>query len=53
VYKIEGKKAKKTAVEFGEIQGNQVEVVKGLAAGDRIIVSSYSEFIDESVVELK
>ncbi len=53
VYKIEGKKARKVAVEFGEIQGNQVEVVKGLEAGDRIIVSSYSEFIDESVVELK
>ncbi len=53
VYKIEGKTAEKTAVEFGEIQGNQVEVARGLKAGDRIIVSSYSEYIDENVVELK
>ena len=53
VYKVSGKKAEKTAVEFGEIQGNQVEVVKGLEAGDRIIASSYSEYIDESVVDLK
>jgi len=53
VYKISGKKAEKTAVEFGEIQGNQVEVVKGLEAGDKIVISSYSEYIDESVVELK
>jgi HlyD family secretion protein len=53
VYKVDGKTAKKVAVEFGEIQGNKVEVVKGLAAGDKIIVSGYSDFIDETVVELK
>jgi len=53
VYKIDGSVAKKVAVEFGEIQGNQVEVAKGLAAGDKIIISGYTDFIDESVVELK
>jgi HlyD family secretion protein len=53
VYKVDGKAAKKVAVEFGEIQGSKVEVVKGLAAGDKIIVSGYSDFIDETVVELK
>jgi RND family efflux transporter MFP subunit len=53
VYKVEGKVARKVAVEFGEIQGNKVEVVKGLEAGDRIIVSGYGDFIDESVVELR
>jgi HlyD family secretion protein len=53
VYKVDGKTAKKVAVEFGEIQGNKVEVSKGLAAGDKIIVSGYSDYIDESVVELK
>lgn len=53
VYKVDGKTAKKVAVEFGEIQGSKVEVAKGLAAGDKIIVSGYSDFIDETVVELK
>jgi HlyD family secretion protein len=53
VYKVEGSVAKKTAVEFGDIQGNKVEVTKGLAAGDRIVSSGYSDFIDSDAVELK
>jgi HlyD family secretion protein len=53
VYRIEGSTAVKTAVEFGEMQGNKVEIKKGLAEGDRIISSGYQEFIDYDAVELK
>ncbi len=53
VYKVEGAVAKKTVVEFGDIQGNKVEVTKGLAAGDKIITTGYTDFIDSDAVELK
>jgi len=53
VYRIEGSRAYKTQVVFGEIQGSQVEVLSGLKEGDRIIVSSYQNFIDQDVVEMK
>ena len=53
VYKIEDGKAYKTKVTFGSIEGTEVEVVKGLDAGDEIISSSYQSFIDEDVVILK
>ena len=53
VYKVEGEVAKKTAVEFGDIQGNRVEVAKGLSAGDRIVSSGYTDFIDCDAVALR
>jgi HlyD family secretion protein len=53
VYKIAGNIATKSLVEFGDIQGNKVEVTKGLAAGDKIISSGYADFIDNDRVELK
>jgi HlyD family secretion protein len=52
-YLVSGKTAKKVAVEFGDIQGSKVEVTKGLSAGDKIITSGYSDFIDSDAVELK
>jgi len=52
VYRVEGTKAKKTKVEFGDIQGAQVEVTGGLSAGDTIISSGYTDFIDSDEVEL-
>jgi len=52
VYKLEGNKAYKTAVTFGDIEGTKVEVVKGLEAGDQIITSGYQNFIDQDVVEI-
>ena len=52
VYKVEGAKAVKTKVEFGDIQGAKVEVKQGLSAGDRILISGYADFIDNDEVEL-
>ena len=53
VYKIDGTNAYKTEIVFGEIQGNQVEVLSGLSAGDKVIISSYQNFIDQDMVEVK
>lgn len=52
VYKVSGTKAVKTSVEFGDIEGTKVEVISGLAVGDKIITSGYTDFIDNDVVEL-
>ncbi len=53
VYKVEDDKARKTKVTFGSVEGTEVEIVNGLSEGDEIITSSYQNFIDEDVVELK
>ncbi|MBB6478859.1 efflux RND transporter periplasmic adaptor subunit [Spirochaeta isovalerica] len=52
VYRIDGSRAYKTTVVFGEIQGSQVEVLSGLEAGDQIIISSYQDYIDQDVIEV-
>jgi HlyD family secretion protein len=53
VYKIDGSNAYKTEIVFGEIQGSLVEVLSGLEAGDQIIISSYQNFIDQDMIEVK
>ena len=53
IYRIEGDKAYKTEVNFGSIEGTEVEILSGLSEGDRIITSSYQNFIDEEVIEIK
>ncbi len=53
VYRIEEGKAYKTEVTLGMVEGNSVEVLSGLKSGDEIITSSYQNFIDEDVVEIK
>jgi HlyD family secretion protein len=53
IYKIDGSWAYKTEVVFGEIQGSQVEVLSGLEIGDQVIISSYQNFIDQDVIEVK
>jgi len=53
IYKIDGKNAFKTEIVFGEIQGSQVEVLSGLEAGDQVIISSYQNYIDQDMIEVK
>lgn len=53
VYVIEGDKAVKTKITLGEIQGNDVEILDGLNAGDEVITGSYQNYIDQSVISLK
>lgn len=53
IYKIEGSNAYKTEVVLGEIQGSQVEVLSGLKTGDQVIISSYQNYIDQDIIEIK
>ena len=53
LYVVDGDKAYKTEVTFGEIQGNKVEVISGVEAGDTVITSSYQGFIAEDVIRLQ
>ncbi|RKX92105.1 MAG: hypothetical protein DRP59_06245 [Spirochaetes bacterium] len=53
VYRVEEGKAYKTEVTLGTVEGNSVEVLSGLKSGDEIITSSYQNFIDEDVIEIK
>ena len=52
VYVIEGSRAVKTTVTFGEIEGNTVQVLTGLKAGDKIITSGYQNFISYDEIKL-
>ena len=53
VYVINGKTAVKTAVTFGDIQGNTVQILTGLEEGDVVITSGYQNYISEPVISLK
>ena len=52
LYRLEGDRAVRSAVTFGRIEGNRVEVVTGVAAGDRIIVSGYQNFIEHETINV-
>ena len=53
VYVVDGTMAHKTAVTFGTLQADTVEVKSGLKAGDTVITSGYQDFIDQDTVQLK
>lgn len=44
VYVIEGSTAKKRDVQFGLLQGNAVQILRGLELGEKVIISSYDAF---------
>lgn len=50
LYRIEGDRAVKIAVTFGQVEGNLVEVLTGVEAGDSVIVSGYQNFIEHDTV---
>ncbi len=52
-YVIDGNRAVKTKVVIGDIQGNSVEIISGLKAGDEVITGSYQNYIDQDEVLLK
>ncbi len=53
VYVKEGDTAVKKKITLGEIQGTDVEILKGLDPGDQVITSSYQTYIDQNRVLLK
>lgn len=44
VYVLQGQTAKRRDVQFGLLQGNSVQILRGLEVGDRVITSSYDAF---------
>ena len=52
LYRVEAERAVRVAATFGLIEGNRVEVVTGVAEGDRVIVSGYQNFIEHDTVSL-
>ena len=44
VYVIEGNRAKKREVQFGLLQGNSVQILRGLELGEQVIISTYDAF---------
>lgn len=52
VFVLDGKRAVRRQVRFGRRTPESIEVLEGLAAGDRIITSSYESFKEYARVEL-
>jgi len=50
VYRVEGDTAVRVAVDFGLISTREVEVLNGLKAGDRIVISDVSSWGDHARV---
>ncbi len=53
VYRIQDGEAVRTEVAYGIIQADEVEVLRGLSAGDRIVTSGYQDYIDRARVRLR
>jgi HlyD family secretion protein len=53
LYVIEGDTARRVEVTFGDVEGQQVEILNGVAAGDEVIVSGYQNFAEYETVKLE
>lgn len=52
LYKIDGDSAQRIDVTFGNVQGNNIEVLRGVEEGDEIITSGYQNFIEYKTIKL-
>jgi HlyD family secretion protein len=52
LYLVDGSSAERIEVTFGEVQGNNIEVLKGVEAGDEVITSGYQNFIEYANIQL-
>jgi multidrug efflux pump subunit AcrA (membrane-fusion protein) len=48
-----GQEAQRVNVEVGRISARQVEIVRGLEPGDRIVLADMTEWLDEPVVRIR
>jgi HlyD family secretion protein len=53
LYVVKGNTAVRTAVTFGETQGNTVEILSGVSAGEEVITSGYQNFIEYERITLE
>lgn len=52
VYVLDGNVARKRDVQFGLLQGNSVQVLRGLELGEQVIISSYDAFRHLDEIEI-
>jgi HlyD family secretion protein len=48
-----GQRAERVAVELGRISTRQVEILRGLESGDRVILADMSEWLEEPIVRIR
>ena len=53
VYVIDGNEATRRTVTFGQVEGNDVEILSGLDEGDEVITSGYQNFIEYETVRIQ
>ena len=53
LYVKDGKTAERREVTFGEVQGNYIELLKGVEAGEEVIISGYQNYIEFSSIQLE
>lgn len=53
LYKVTGNTAQRIDVTFGDVQGNTIEILNGVQAGDVIITSGYQNFVQYPTIKLE
>ena len=53
LYVIDGSSAKKREVSFGTVQGNNITILRGIEAGEKVLVSGYQNFIEYNEIKLE
>jgi len=53
VYLVRDEKLERRAVSLGEERGNDIEILAGLAPGDKLVVSSAEKLHEGQTVEVK
>ncbi len=46
LYRVEGDVARRVEVVFGDVEGQQVEILDGVEAGHEVIISGYQNFAE-------
>lgn len=52
LFRVDGTRAERIEVEYGSVTDEHVQVLSGVEAGDRIITSSYQNYVDRKNVTL-
>lgn len=52
VYLIDGSRAVRKDVQFGMLQGNNIQILSGLDEGDQVIISSYDQYRHHDEIKL-
>jgi len=53
LYVVEGDTAIKREVSFGTVQGNDIVILRGVEAGEEVVVSGYQNYIEYNVIKLE